>query len=319
MNQQQKIPEEKHDDPFSGVWPALITPVSADGNPDFETLEKLVELMVTQEMDGLYILGSTGQGFLFGHEERRRITEVVTEVVDHRLPVMVQVGSLTTRESVELARHAVRCGADGISSVGPIYYGSPDGSSAMALKHYEQIATATDLPFFPYQLGERTFREDTGIFIEKLLKIPNVKGMKLTTNNLLEISSISFSSRGALTLFSGSDELMCHAAMCGTSGAIGSTYNLWGRECRRMRKAFLEGDVQLGTAFMLTFQEVIASILPNFWSFVRQAMLLRYQIDVGMPIPPLGNANISWDDSKVIDLVERVTNAADLKILQEHE
>jgi N-acetylneuraminate lyase len=189
----------------------------------------------------------------------------------------------------------------------------------MALLHYREIATATDLPFFPYQFGEHGNVGGIPAFIDRLLTIPNVEGMKLTTNNLLEISTYAYNSKGRLTLFSGSDELMCQAALCGTVGAIGSTYNLWGKECQKVRAAFLEGDVQLGADFMLVFQEVIGSILPSFWSFVRQAMLLRYNIDVGMPIAPLGNTNVIWAENRVIDLVERVTNAADLKILQPYE
>src|SRR5690606_12901364 len=107
---------------FRGLWPAMFTPVGQDGAPEYVQLEKLTELLVSQQLDGLYILGSTGQGVLFTEEQRKRVTEVVTRVVAGRVPVMVQVGCLTTQESVRLAQHAEKCGADGISSVGPIYF-----------------------------------------------------------------------------------------------------------------------------------------------------------------------------------------------------
>src|SRR5690606_35011635 len=135
----------------------------------------------------------------------------------------------------------------GISSVAPIYYGPSDGTSSMALKHYADIASATNLPFFPYQLGSGGYLGGIPGFVEKLMQLPNMAGMKLTTNNLLEISTISYTSKNQLVLFSGSDELMCQAALCGTSGAIGSFYNLFGKECQNVRTAFLEGDVRLAT------------------------------------------------------------------------
>lgn len=299
---------------FRGVWPALITPISSDGLPDLTALEELTELLISQNLDGLYILGSTGQGILLTESQRITITEVVAAVVQKRIPIMVHVGSMTTAESVRLARHAEAHEVDAISSVGPIYYSDSNGSAQMALHHYRSIAESTGLPFFPYQLGQSTFSEGIPLFVEKLLEIPNVGGMKLTTNNLLEISTFYFNARDTLRLFSGADELMCHAALCGASGAIGSMYNLWGQECKKVREDFLSGDVELATVFMLTFQEVILSILPNIWSFLHQAIKLRYDIDVGMPIAPLGNTNRPWSDAEIIALTSKVTEASQLQI-----
>ena len=301
------------DERFKGVWPAMLTPMDDDGHPDIVQLENWVELLISQGLDGLYLLGSTGQGFLLSQEDRKKVTEVATAVSSGRIPIIVQVGSMTTRESITLAKHAATCGVDGISSVAPVYYGSSDGTSAMALKHYEEIAKATDLPFFPYQLGSTGFSDGLVGFINKLLLLPNMTGMKLTTNNLLEISTISNNSTGKLTLFSGADELMCHAALCGTSGAIGSFYNLYGPECQYVRSSFLDGNVKLATDFMLIFQEMIAEVLPNVWTFLRQAIQIRYGIDIGPSIAPVGNTNKAWEEKKVLQLIEKIIDAATVK------
>ncbi len=117
---------------FKGVWPALFTPVHTNGELNISELEKLTGLMINQEMDGIYLLGSTGQGFLFSEEERKEIAARTLQFVNGRVPVIVQVGAMNTEESVRLARHAADHGADGISSVGPIYYG---GGSEMAFTH----------------------------------------------------------------------------------------------------------------------------------------------------------------------------------------
>src|SRR5690606_19903765 len=94
-------------------------------------------------------------------------------------------------------------------------------------------------------------------FISELLKIPNVAGMKLTTGQLLEISTIHLQAGDKLRLFSGADELLCQASLCGTVGAIGTFYNLWGKACKRVLGAFQAGDYALGKAFMLDFQRII--------------------------------------------------------------
>jgi N-acetylneuraminate lyase len=286
---------------FKGLWPAMFTPVQEDGNPNYDQLEKLIELLISQNLDGLYILGSTGQGILFTEEQRKEITEFIRKVVNGRIPIIVQVGALTTAESVRLAKHAEKCGVEGISSVGPIYF---PGNADMALEHYKTIANSTNLPFFPYLFGDNAISGDVLNFIEKLLVVPNVTGMKLTTSQLLTISSIHTYAGNRLTLFSGSDELMCHASLCGTVGAIGTFYNLWGEQCKYVLNEFRNGNYELAKEFMLEFQRVILLVLPNIWPFLRKAMQLKYGIDIGQTKAPVGNGQKEWDDSVVAEILE---------------
>lgn len=285
---------------LKGLWPALLTPVTSEGKVNEKELEKIIELIVAQQLDGIYLLGSTGQGFLYPEEERKHIAKLSLEITNRRLPVIVQVGALSTGESVRLAQHAAAHGADGISSVGPIYYAT---SPAMGLEHYKKIANATNLPFFPYQIGNSPMTDD---MIKQLLEIPNVKGLKLTTGNLLEISAINIKSKGVWKLFSGADELMCHAAVCGTVGAIGSTYNLFGPVCQYVRREFLNGNVKLGMDFMIEFQELILEILPCIWTFFQRGMQLRYGIDIGTAKAPLLSPELSWSDEELMRRITRI-------------
>jgi N-acetylneuraminate lyase len=296
---------------FKGLWPAMFTPVLDSGEPAYEEIEKLVELFISQQMDGLYILGSTGQGLLFTESQRKKVTEVVCKTSAGRIPVIVHVGSLTTAESIRLAQHAEKCGVDGVSSVPPIYY---TGNADTALEHYNKIAGSTSLPFFPYQLGDNSIPGDLHSFIDQLLKIPNITGMKLTTNQLLNISSIHSYIGDQLRLFSGSDELFCHATLCGTVGAIGSFYNIWGVACKHVMSEFVNGNYQLGKEFMLSFQKMIQLVLPNVWTFLRKAMLLKYNIDIGQTKGPLGNAQKEWEDSQVREILEEIESMAGLII-----
>lgn len=290
---------------FQGVWPAMFTPVDENGQLNSKELEKLIELQVRQEVDGFYILGSTGQGFLFNEQERMRIAEESISIINGRLPVMVHVGALNTDESVRLAKHAAKLGADAISSVGPIYY---HATVPMALEHYRKIATATDRPFFPYQIG--SFKT-TDEFIAKLTEMPNVGGMKLTTGNLLEISSIYQKGRSDWSLFSGADELLCHAALCGTAGAIGTTYNLIGDTCKTIRRTFLQGEVEVGAEFMLSLQQIIEEVIPVIWTFFRRAMILKHGIDIGQPKPPLLAPELPFGDEKVMEMVNKLESYKD--------
>lgn len=292
---------------FRGLWPAMFTPVDDKGEPELEQLEKLVKLFISQELDGIYILGSTGQGLLFTEDQRKRVTQLVCNTVKGRIPVIAQVGALTTQESVSLAIHAEKCGVDAISSVGPVYY---SGNAEMALAHYRTIANSTHLPFFPYQLGDNLIPGDSIQFVKELLNIPHAMGMKLTTNQLLEISNIHNYAGDRLKLFSGSDELFCHAALCGTVGAIGSFYNIWGIECKQVLEMFKNGNYDIAQKFMLCFQRLIREILPNGWTFFRKAMLMKYQIEIGVAKAPLGNTQTEWTDESVNDIFKELESIA---------
>lgn len=294
---------------FKGIWPAMFTPVDIGGEPAYDQIEKIVELLISQDLDGLYILGSSGQGVLFNEQQRKKIAEFVCKKVNGRIPVIVQVGALTTTESIRLAKHSENCGATGISSVGPIYYAN---TADMALEHYRKIAMATDLPFFPYQLGENSMPGNTLEFVKKLLEIPHIAGMKLTTANLLEISLIHNYAGDNLMLFSGADELFCHALLCGTVGAIGSTYNLWGVACKKIMNVFIKGNYKLTKQFMLCYQDVIQAILPNIWTFLRKAMLLKYSIDIGATKAPLGVTQKPWEDEEVIRIFNNIDSLAEI-------
>jgi N-acetylneuraminate lyase len=285
---------------FKGLWPALFTPVTENGKVNERELEKMIELIIAQKLDGIYLLGSTGQGFLYSEAERMHIAELSIAITNKRLPLIVQVGAMCTDESVRLARHAASKGADGISSVGPIYYAS---SPLMGMEHYRKIATATELPFFPYQIGNTPMTDD---MIRQLLEMQNVKGLKLTTGDMLEISTINIKSKRQWILFSGADELVCHAAVCGTAGAIGSTYNLFGPVCQYVRREFVNGNVELGIDFMFEFQELILEILPCIWTFFRRGMQLRHGIDIGNPKAPLQAPELKWSDDELMNRIRRV-------------
>lgn len=290
----------KADKLFKGVWPALFTPVNADGGLNVTELEKLIELLIAQDVDGLYLLGSTGQGFLFSEEERKQVAALSLKIVNGRLPVMVQVGALNPMESVRLAKHAADHGADGISSVGPIYYGA---SAAMGIEHYKRIAGAADLPFFPYQIGNAVMNDEV---IDRLLEVPNIMGLKLTTGSMLEISNIHNKVGDAWKLFSGADELMCQAALSGTAGAIGTTYNLVGATCKHVRQEFLKGNVQLGMDFMLCLQQLINDVMPVILTYFNRAIRLRHGIDIGKPKAPLLSPTLKWSDEEVLASVHKL-------------
>lgn len=291
---------------YHGVWPALLTPLDEAGQPKMGEVEKLVELFVRQGLGGLYILGSTGQWPLLTLDQRRAVAERVVNTAAGRIPVMVHVGAVATDDAVALAKHAQKIGADAVSAVTPIYYAAP---ADVVFEHYRRIGAATDLPLFIYHLSSVTQTSlDPREYAERILALPHIGGMKITDRDLYMFGLIHAFSEGRLQLFSGADEVMCQATVSGAIGAIGTFYNLWGPACQKARAAFVAGDFPAGQRFMLAFQKAIAEVLRSnaVWTFLRSAMRISYQIDIGMPRAPLATTEKDWNDRDVERLIASV-------------
>jgi N-acetylneuraminate lyase len=283
----------------------MLTPIAADGRPALGVCERLADLFATQGLDGIYVGGSTGQWPLLTIEERRAIAECVVRGAAKRLPVMVHVGAMTTADAISLAQHAARIGADAVSAVGPPYYSYPADA---LFEYYRRIGEATDLPLFAYHLSNVSkLALGPREYAERLLTVPNIAGMKITDHDLYPFGLIRAVAGDRLQLFSGADEVMCHAVLSGAVGAIGTFYNVWGPACKAAREATASGDVATGFAFMQRFQPAIADAIGSgMWSFLRAAIRLKHGIDVGMPRPPLGAADRAWAEADVRRLLRMV-------------
>lgn len=291
---------------FSGMWPALVTPFGADGKPALDVVEKLVDLFAKQGLDGLYVTGSTGQWPLLTVEERQGIVERCVKASAGRIPIMAHIGAVATDDAVTLAKHAAKVGADAVSTVAPIYY---PHSADVVFEHYRRIGAASELPLFVYHI-ELAQKLSVGAkeYTERILSLPNIAGMKITSGDLYLFGLIHSFAGDRLQLFSGADEVMCQAVLSGSIGAIGTFYNVFGPACRRAREAMVAGQVEKARTFMLAFQQVIAKVIASgsIWSLFRAAMRVKYSLDIGMPRAPLGTLDKPWDDAEIAKLIATV-------------
>jgi N-acetylneuraminate lyase len=234
----------------------------------------------------------------------------VVEAAAGRIPVMVHVGATTTADAEALARHAEEIGADAISSVAPIYF---QYTADVVFEHYRRIGSASNLPLYVYHLSiVNTLNLDAKEYVDRLLEIPNIAGMKFTDKDLYQLGLLVAFAGDRLRIFSGADQLICHATVTGCCGAIGTFYNIWGPACKKARESFMAGDFELGQRFMRAFQLALAEIIQSssFGSFMRSAMRLKYDIDIGDCRQPLGLAQHDWQDADVQRIIDLVDSAA---------
>jgi N-acetylneuraminate lyase len=207
------------DNRFGGILPAVVTTLDDQERFAPEPFERLLESFYRQGCHGVYVCGQTGEGLLQSAAQRKKVAEAAVSASPKGKSVIVHVGAQTTRETVELARHAASIGAAAVASLPP----AGRYSFAEVREFYSALAAAAGIPLFVYYFPDM-YPQVSGIDqLFQLLEIPNVAGLKFTNFNLYELSLCASSGK---TVFNGHDEVMTAALLMGSHGGIGTFYNL---------------------------------------------------------------------------------------------
>src|SRR6185437_10830126 len=223
---------------FKGVLPALVTPFR-DGAVDEHAFVRLVERQIAGGVHGLVPVGTTGESATLSHDEHRRVVELCVATAGGRVPVIAGAGSNSTREAIELVRHAKTVGADAALVVTP-YYNRPSQEGLYA--HYAAINEAVQLPILVYNVPSRTGIDISNETLARLAKLPNIVGVKDATGDLARASQQRLMCGEGWTMLSGDDPSALGYLAHGGHGCISVTANVAPEACAAFFNACLAGD-----------------------------------------------------------------------------
>jgi len=277
--------EDDHVGKFAGIWPALVTPLTAEGQVNVGVAETLIEDLLAAGVGGLYVCGGTGEGVLLSPQVRRRMAEVAIGAVAGRVPVMVHVGAIDRSTTLELAQQASSAGADAISAVPPFYFTYPFGA---ILDHYRAIASVSSVPLYVYHIPGAT---GTLLTVDQLLQIcalDGVAGLKYSSVDLYFLSELlARRDSNQVNVLSGPDQLFLPCLSLGVEGAIGTFYNLLPRLFIDIMESFHRGEFAAARRLQFAANEVIAATRPYGVIPAIKAMLAMQGYDVGQGVPPM--------------------------------
>jgi dihydrodipicolinate synthase/N-acetylneuraminate lyase len=133
---------------ISGMFLPVPTPFEEDGSIDFPLFEEMLDFYIGVGVDAVMIAGSFGNGPAMTQEERNSLANVAVKRVRGRVPLVVHCGTADPYTSIDLARHALTAGADGVAFVGPYYYA--DHSPDEVRMHFKQVGAAIKAPIMLY-------------------------------------------------------------------------------------------------------------------------------------------------------------------------
>lgn len=251
----------------------IVTPFNDDETVNYDALYRLTKKLLSEGADGIYATGSSAECFLLSEEERKKTLETVIKAADGAY-VIAHVGAVSVKNTMELAKHAVKAGANALASVPPFYFNFPfDG----ILDYYREMASLkTDV--MVYSIPSATIKLSIEQYC-RLLSVEGVKYIKFTDSDYFTMQQI-IAATGA-EVYSGKDECFLSALAAGAGGAIGTTFNFMLDKYLEIYSLFLSGENKRALEVQTEANAATAITLGNLFPSVKYLVKLRYGIDCG--------------------------------------
>ncbi|MFV0545897.1 MAG: dihydrodipicolinate synthase family protein [Bacteroides sp.] len=275
-----------------GLINAPFTPFDSNNEVNYAPIDKYVELLVNNGIKGVFINGSSGEGYLLTDKERMLLAEKWITVAPKNFKVIVHVGSTCVESSRMLAAHAQSHGAYAIGAMAPPF--PKIGRIEELVKYCEEIASAApDLPFYFYHIP--AFNGAFLSMVEFLKavdgRIPNFAGIKYTYESLYEYNQCRLYKNGKFDMLHGQDEtILASLALGGAQGGIGGTTNYNGKALTQIIEAWNAGDLEKARELQNFAQEVINIICHYRGNIVGGKRIMKLiGLDLGKNRTPFQN------------------------------
>jgi len=227
---------------LKGVVPPLITPFDQAGNLDLANLEKLLNF-IADKVDGLYICGSYGSGPMLSVKERKLVAETCVKIIAGKIPIVAHTGTASTKDTVELTRHAEEIGCTAAAAVGPYYFHhGPDN----VLEFYSAMV-ANVSPGYPVYVYHNPQFSGYNISLDTMKKLRDmgIHGIKDATFNILTFATYmrEFGVKG-MDVVLGTEAMWAAACALGAEAFIPGLGNAFPEICCQMHQEGIRGDME---------------------------------------------------------------------------
>ncbi|NND04952.1 MAG: N-acetylneuraminate lyase [Saprospiraceae bacterium] len=272
----------------NGLVAAPFTPFLPNGNLNLDQIPRLVDHYVTNELEGLFVCGSTGEGPSLTSAERMQVAEHFHDSAKGSLRLWIHIGHSSLAEAKILAQHAQSLGVDAISATLPTYYKIE--SESVLIDCLQEISSAAEsTPFYYYHIPSLTgVVVDVVSLLESVQEsIPNFAGIKFSSPALHDFQACVVAVDKKFDMLYGADEMFLPALSVGAQGFIGSTYNFMAPIYFQIRSAFESGDLVHARNLQNWVIEVVRLLLKYGLLPTQKSIMHRLGLDCGPVRLPL--------------------------------
>ncbi len=246
--------------PLTGIVVPLVTPLTGNDTLDVEGLERLIEHVIHGGVNGIFILGTTGEFAGLSYKIREELIRLTCRLVEGRVPVLAGISDSAFTESLNLAGKAAQYGADAVVITPPYYF---ESAQPELLEYLERIMKHMPLPLFIYNMPVHTkvmFAPET---VKAAADIPGIIGMKDSSANLAYFNQIRYllKDRPDFTFMVGPEELMAEFVLTGGHGGVNGGANMFPKLYVDLYQAAASGDIRA----VLPLQEKVIRISNSIY------------------------------------------------------
>jgi len=221
-----------------GVIVPLLTPFNKNEKIDKKSLINLIDYLLNSKVDGLFILGSSGEFNLLSEKERSDFIRLVVDQVNGRLPVYAAVSDPGTENAIRYAQTAKDVGADAIVATTPYYYKT---SQEGIIDHYKNIIYRSEMPLMIYHIPTWTYQDISLETANKLADEDLIVALKYTTSNMNAFQNYVRLLGNRISMLIGQDPLFYTALELGADGGVLGSANVAPSQYVEIYKKYKEG------------------------------------------------------------------------------
>jgi 4-hydroxy-tetrahydrodipicolinate synthase len=228
-----------------GAITALITPFTTNGKLDEEGFKQNLNFQISNGIDGLVPLGTTGEAPTLTHEEKEKVIKLTVKAAKGKVPIIVGTGSYSTQLTIEYTQQAAELGADMALIVTP-YYNKPTQEGLY--KHFKAITESTPLPIMVYNIQGRTGQNLETNTLRRIADLPNIIGVKEASGNISQVGEVIETiarHRPNFSVLSGDDANTLVLMALGGDGVISVISNLIPAKVKQLVEAIEKGNLPL--------------------------------------------------------------------------
>lgn len=299
---------------YQNVIPAFYACYDKHGEVSTDGVRALTRHLISKGIKGVYVGGSSGECIYQHVDERKKVLEAVMDEAKGELTVIVHVGCNNTADSVELAAHAQRVGADAIASIPPIYFHLPEYAIADYWNAMSQAAP--ELDFVIYNIPQLAGTALTMSLFQEMLKNPNViavKNSSMPTVDIHQFKAAGIKARGenGFVVFNGPDEQFVSGRAIGADGGIGGTYAVMPELYLKMDELIRANNISDALTIQNKANAIIFKMCEakgNLYAVQKEILRRMYGLELGSVRLPL--ASLAPADEAVVAQAQSMIEAA---------
>jgi 4-hydroxy-tetrahydrodipicolinate synthase len=287
-----------------GIICPLASPLQDDETIDVNGLRRLIE-RILPDLDGIFVLGSSGEFAMLADEEADRVVSVTLDLVAGRLPVYVGCSDAGTKRAImklDRARH------EGISYVVATssYYYTITSQEAL-FDHFTRIADASPLPVILYNIPQNTGVNLQPATVGRLAEHLNVVGIKDSAGDMFQFQEYLTFRREGFIVMQGREQLAATSLWLGADGIVSALPNIAPHLFRQLSNAVEAGDREMAFDLQRSITQLAEIFEQGYWVSGLKAALYELGIGNGSPAQPIPRCQ-----PEEFDLIRRLLIKFDL-------